>query len=135
MTYESFAQQLRTRFLQLFVMFLPDFSTADLLFGRGGRQAPTSRAYLRFVYNELEGDYEAIGKITTQTGLLSVDIYVPVVQDLNEVERLADGIKRIIDALIVPNGGFKRRLSKRDFQNEVGGFAHSRVSVTLNYDV
>ncbi len=135
MSYESFSSEIMQRFRTVFVMILPTFPLADVIYGRSRREAPTDRPYMRLTYMEQEGDYRQIGKVTTQTALMMVDIFVPVVQDLQQVEQLADGVKRVIDVLIIPNGGFKRRLSKRDFGNEVGGFAHSRVSVTLNYDV
>lgn len=135
MAYETFRTAVLTNFFSGFQTIRPGFPTANIIFDRGQDLPPPDESYLQVIYAEQEGRYSAIGKAVSQTVLLTIDIYVPVGEDLLLVEQIADDVRETINWLILPNSGRKQRLSKRDFGNTHGGYAHSRVSVRLIYDI
>jgi len=135
MSFESFSTTLLTRFLSGFQTVNPTFDVDHIIFGRSQDTPPANDPYLSVLYADLEGNFEAIGKVVTQTGLLTVDIFVPLNSDPILREQLADNVHYVLKWLIVPDNGLKRNLGKRDFADSVGGYSHSRVSVRLIYDV
>jgi len=135
MSYETFRTAVLSGFLSGFQTVRPSFPVANIVFARSQDLPPPDEAYLQVIYAEQEGRYEAIGKAVTQTVLFTVDIYVPTGEDLLQVEQIADDVRETINWLILPNSGRKERLSKRDFGNTVSGYAQSRVSVRLIYDI
>lgn len=135
MSYESFRDTVLTRFLSGFQTINPTFDTDNIIFDGSLDQPPDTAPYLQVLYAELEGDFEAIGRVVTQTALFTVDIFVPRSSSPALREQLADNIHYVLKWLILPDNGRKRRLSKRDFADSLGGYAHTRVSVALIYDV
>lgn len=135
MSYSTFRNAVASGFETGFFAARPSFPEENLLWGRSTKKPPNNQTYARAVFADLDGDFFAIGRATEQTALFTVDIYVPEVTDLNEVEDLALIAHTVIKFLVLPNSGRKKRLGKRDFANSLGGFAHSRVSVTFVYDI
>jgi len=135
MSYESFRTATLTGFRSGFQSIRPSFPTANIIYDRSQLLPPDDEPYLQIIYAEQEGSYTAIGKAVTQTVLLTIDVFVPVGDDLLLVEQIADDVRETISWLILPDSGRKQRLSKRDFGNTDGGYAHSRVSVRLIYDI
>lgn len=135
MSFETFRTAVLTGFFSGFQTVNPSFSTSNIIFAQSQDLPPSNEAYLQVIYADLEGNFEAIGKVSTQTSLLTIDIFVPISGDQILREQLADDVHYVLKWLILPDNGFKRNLGKRDFSDSVGGYSHSRVSVTLIYDV
>lgn len=135
MTFSTFRNAVLSGFQTGFTVARPTFPTANILWGRTSKTPPNNETYIRVVYADLDGDFFAVGsRDIEQNALFTVDVYVPEVVDLNEVELIATDVLEVIKFLVLPNNGRKTRLGKRDFANSLGGFAHSRVSVTFVYD-
>lgn len=135
MSFESFRQAVLTGFFSGFQTVNPTFDPENVIFNQSQDLPPIGQAYLQVIYADLEGDFEAIGKVSTQVALLTVDIFVPSGDDQRLREQLADNVHYVMRWLILPDNGRKIKLGKRDFSDSVGGYSHSRVSVRLIYDV
>lgn len=135
MSFVNFRRAVQVGFQTGLLIARPVFTAANILWDRTSKGPPANAAYVRAVFDDLEGDFFAIGSTDIeQAALFTVDIYVPVVEDMLEVEEIAEDVADVIKVLVLPDSGRKRRLGKRDFANSLGGFAHSRVSVTFIYD-
>lgn len=134
MSFSTFRDAVLTQFGQGFATARPSFPTANILYGRTKKKQPDAETYIRVVFADIEGNYEALGKRVRQTSFLTVDIYVPEVTDLNEVESIADDVLEVLRFLVLPQNSLKTRLGKRDFANSLGGYAHTRVSVSITYN-
>ena len=136
MTYATFSQAVRTGFQAGFFAARPSFPQDRFLWEYTQKTPPDNATFIRAVLNDLgAGEFTYIGSpMIEQTALLTADVYVPMVSDLLEIQSISQDLLEVIKFLVLPNNGFKRRLGKRDFANSLGGFAHSRVSVTLIYD-
>lgn len=136
MTFATFRDAVLTGFNTGFTVAQPTFPAANILWGRTSKAPPDNQTYIRVVYADLEGNFFAVGsRRIEQRAFFTVDVYVPEVVNLTEVEAISQDVLEVIRFLVLPNSGRKTRLGKRDFENSLGGFAHSRVSVTFIYDV
>lgn len=135
MTYASFRDAVLEGFTQGFTTVRPDFPVESILYNRGDQDPPNNSPYIVVYYAELEGEFEALGRLITQTALLTIDVFVPDGQSRALVESIADDIRYTLQWLILPDSGRKTRLSKRDFAESLGGYAQSRVSCRLLYDI
>lgn len=135
MSYSGFRDTVMTGFNSGFAAVRPSFDTSNIFWGRTAKPQVDSESYIRAVFADLEGEFFAFGRTIEQKTLFTVDVYVPEVVDLNEVESICEDVTEVIKFLVLTHNGRKSRLGKRDFSNSLGGYAHSRVSVTFTYDV
>jgi hypothetical protein len=135
MSYHSFRTAVIDGFIDGFAILRPSFPDAGIIHNRSQDLPPVGTSYLQITFADLEGNFQALGKLNTQTALMTVDCFVPLGTDMRELELLAADVRYALLWLVLPDSGRKENLSKRDFGESIKGYEHTRVSVRLIYDI